>query len=136
MLQRLLLLVEDDELIRYAYAAMLRHAGYAVLGAADGAEGITQARSHRPDLILLDLNMPRQDGWSTMRQLAADPELASIPVIAFTAQNFRGREQELTAAGFRAYLPKPAARTVLLDAVRRCLGGDPEPPPAPMPLPA
>ncbi|MEX2582977.1 MAG: response regulator [Gemmatimonadota bacterium] len=121
--QQTILIVEDQYDNRAIYREVLRHAGYRVLEANDGAEGVRVAQETSPDLILMDLSMPILDGWGAMASLKSDPRTAEIPVIALTAHvvldgDFR-RSQE---AGFSGYLTKPIEPNRVLSEIRARLG--------------
>jgi two-component system, cell cycle response regulator DivK len=93
------LVVEDYDDARAMVEMILQDAGYQVLLAADGVEGVTLAREHRPDVILMDIFMPGLDGIEATRQLKADPATAAVPVIAYTAKPGSVRDgEELFAA--------------------------------------
>jgi two-component system cell cycle response regulator DivK len=119
------LLVEDHPLNRELAEAILTRAGYEVLVAQDGESGLAAARNEKPDLILMDIELPGLDGLEATRRLKADPTLRLIPVLALTAYAMRGDEQRAQAAGCDGYLTKPIDRVTLLEAVERCI-----PPPA------
>src|SRR5262249_20155424 len=93
------LLVEDNEDNRIIYATALRYAGYAVLEAITGTEGLRQARDELPDLILMDISVPELDGWEATAILKADEKTRHIPVIAVTAHALPGDEERSLAAG-------------------------------------
>lgn len=118
MSEKTVLIVEDNYDNRAIYTEMFRAAGFRVLEAHNGAEGVEQARESLPDLILMDLSMPVLDGWGAMKRLRADPRTARIPVIALSAHVVLGgdyrRSQE---AGFVAYLTKPVEPRTVLEAV-------------------
>jgi DNA-binding response OmpR family regulator len=88
-----ILLVEDDRFLRRACAASLRQRGFTVIAAADGEEGLRQARAEHPDLILLDLLMPKLAGVEVLRALKADPETKAIPVLILSNSS---REQDVS----------------------------------------
>jgi two-component system cell cycle response regulator DivK len=115
------LLVEDDDDNQVIYSFILNHHGYAVLQARDGETGVRMAREHLPDLILMDLTMPRIDGLQATRILKADPATAAIPIIALTAH--AGREDQVAAkeAGCIAFLAKPVEPQRVEVEVRRVL---------------
>jgi CheY-like chemotaxis protein len=118
---KLILIVDDQEDNRIVFAAILTHHGHDVFVAENGAEAVEQVRSHAPDLVLMDLQMPGIDGWEATRLLKQDPATASIPVLAVTAQDhevFRLRE-----AGFCAYVRKPVRPQALLRLIAICLDG-------------
>ncbi|WP_257457400.1 response regulator [Archangium lipolyticum] len=95
---------------------------YEVLEAEDGELGVERATRDAPDLILMDLSLPRVDGWEATRRLRQLPAAASIPVIAVTAHAGREYQEKATAAGCNAYLTKPLDRDQLLDTIRKYLG--------------
>jgi two-component system alkaline phosphatase synthesis response regulator PhoP len=88
-----ILLVEDDRFLRRACEASLRQRGFTVIAAADGEEGLRQARAEHPDLILLDLLMPKLAGVEVLRALKADPETKAIPVLILSNSS---REQDVS----------------------------------------
>lgn len=93
------LVVEDYDDARTMVEMILQDAGYRVLLAADGFEGVTMARQHRPDAILMDIFMPGLDGIEATRRIKADPDTAAVPIIAYTAKPASVREgEELFAA--------------------------------------
>lgn len=102
------ILVVDDEAINLKLAlTVLRNAGYEVLGAAGGAEGVEAARAHAPDLVLMDVQMPGMDGIAALRLLRADPRTAALKVAAFTGLAMEGDHERLSKEGFDGYLEKP-----------------------------
>ena len=116
------LLVEDNEDNRIVYSTILRHFGYSVSEALNGEEGIAKAKSEKPDLILMDMNMPEVDGWEATRQIKALPDIAAVPVIALTAHAMSGDREKYLAAGFNDYITKPIVdETLLLGAIDRWL---------------
>jgi two-component system, cell cycle response regulator DivK len=115
------LLIEDDRDSRQVYGMVLRHAGYQVVEAVDGGEGILLAQRHRPDVIVMDLGLPRVDGWTATETLKRDPVTSGIPVVAVTVhvQDFyRGRA---LLAGCDGFLAKPCSPTRLLGEITRLL---------------
>jgi CheY-like chemotaxis protein len=116
-----LLVVEDIELNRDLIAQLLDDA-YRLLFAADGEAALARAAEHRPDLILMDLSLPRMDGWEATRRLKADPALAPIPVIALTAHAMRGDEERARACGCDGFLTKPIEEDRLYEMLARHLG--------------
>lgn len=102
------ILVGDDEaVLRALVRATLSSAGYDVLEAADGDEALELARSARPDLIVLDLMMPRRSGLEVLRELRADPELAATPVVMLTARTRAADREAAAEAGADRFLAKP-----------------------------
>jgi CheY-like chemotaxis protein len=114
------LYVEDsaqnrDIVRRYLYGE------FELIEAEDGEHGLECAKRHSPDVILMDLSLPRIDGWEVTRRLKADERFKSIPVIALTAHAGREDEEKARAAGCSDYLTKPVERDRLLTAIRRNL---------------
>jgi CheY-like chemotaxis protein len=101
------LLVEDDADNQLIYSVILTHHGYAVLQAPDGEQGVQMAREHLPDVIMMDLTMPRIDGLQATRMLKADPFTAAIPVIALTAHGEPADRTAAREAGCVSFLAKP-----------------------------
>jgi CheY-like chemotaxis protein len=116
------LLVEDNEDNRIIYATALRYAGYEVFEAITGTEGVQQARTHLPGLILMDISVPELDGWEATALLKADPSTKHIPVIAVTAHALPGDEERSLEAGCDGYLAKPIPPAALLAEVDRRFG--------------
>jgi two-component system cell cycle response regulator DivK len=120
----LILIVEDDaknlELVR----DLLSVTGYRTLEATSAAQATVLAAAHRPDLVLMDVRLPDQDGVVALRRLRAEPVLAALPVVALTAFAMREDRERLLAAGFDGYLSKPIEVRAFLDEVRRfCQAG-------------
>lgn len=110
-----ILIVDDDALVRASLAAVLDCEGYEVFGDADGQAAVDHAIEHQPDLVLLDLNMPHLDGWSTFIML--DNTHPLIPVIVITARP--NQYPQAVELGVDAFMEKPLNFPKLLDAIRR-----------------
>jgi CheY-like chemotaxis protein len=95
---------------------------YEVIAAKDGEEAVRSARAEKPDLILMDLSLPRMDGWTATRQLKADPDVHDIPVIALTAHAMIGDRERALAAGCDDYVSKPINIRELAAKLRQLLG--------------
>jgi two-component system cell cycle response regulator DivK len=119
---KVVLLVEDNHDNRVIYGMMLEHAGYQVIEAVDGEEGVDRAREHHPALILMDISIPKIDGYTATRMLKTDASTADIPIIALTAHALAGEEQRARAAGCDGYLSKPVEPKRVLEEVRRFIG--------------
>jgi two-component system cell cycle response regulator DivK len=104
---RRILLVEDNEMNRDMLSRRLRRRGYEVLIAVDGSEGVAQAQSEHPDLVLMDMSLPGIDGWEATRQIKADAVAKKTPVIALTAHAMEGDRQRALDAGCDDYETKP-----------------------------
>jgi CheY-like chemotaxis protein len=113
-----ILVVDDGEFNRDLMVQLLAD-DYTVVLAADGFEGLCKAETEQPDLILMDLGLPRMDGWETTRRIKASPLLSSIPVIAVTSHAMVGDEQRAREAGCDDYLAKPIDEDELLKVIRR-----------------
>ena len=116
-----ILLVEDNENNRDMLSRRLRRRGYEVLLAADGPEGLAQARAGAPDLILMDLGLPLLDGGEAVGRLKADPATRGIPVIALTACAMDGDRQRALQAGCDDYATKPVDLPGLLARIESLL---------------
>jgi CheY-like chemotaxis protein len=102
------LIADDNRDTREMYALYLSMLGYHVAIAADGGEAVRVARGHRPDLIVMDLDMPDMDGWAAIRELQSDACTASIPVIVLTGHDFKTQlKDQAIAVGAVCYLMKP-----------------------------
>jgi len=114
-----ILLVEDNPLSSDMLSRRLRRKGYEVLTAADGDEGIKLAQENIPDLILMDMSLPRKDGWETTRFLKHDDTTKAIPVIALTAHAMSGDREKALGAGCDDYDTKPVELRRLLTKITR-----------------
>jgi len=101
------LVVEDDQDNREMIIKVLKHNGYQVIDAVDGQEAIEKAKAEKPDLILLDLYLPKMDGYEATRRIKGDRDLRNIPIIALTAHAMKGSREEALAVGCDGYIPKP-----------------------------
>ena len=117
------LVVDDDPAIRRVVCALLDLDEYGVLEAADGLTALELVRLERPNLVILDLTMPRLDGLRACRALRSDPELAGTRVLVLTGRDLPDDWAAARDAGADAYIVKPFSSLALLDAVRRLVGG-------------
>lgn len=117
-----ILLVEDNDMNRDMLSRRLVRKGFEVVIAVDGQEGVDQARSASPDLILMDMSLPVKDGWTATRELKAAPETASIPVIALTAHAMSGDREKAMEAGCDDYDTKPIELLRLLEKIETLIG--------------
>src|SRR5262245_31097510 len=118
-MSRRILVVEDQEDNRRILRDLLTSSGYDVIYAEDGEEALIVAGRERPDLILMDIQLPLLNGYETTRRLKADPALRGIPVIAVTSYALSGDEVKAKEAGCDAYVAKPFSTRQLLQVVRR-----------------
>ena len=112
-----ILYVEDNEDNVYVLKNRLTRAGFTVLVAPDGAQGVTLATTEQPDLVLMDLSLPVLDGWEATRRIKAAPETRHIPVIALTAHAMAGDREKAIAAGCDDFDTKPVEMSRLLDKI-------------------
>ena len=118
-----ILLVEDNTDNQIIYRRALEHFGYGVLEAVDGEEGTRLAVEHLPDLVLMDISIPRMDGWEATKQLLADQRTKHIPIIALTAHALPSDRARGVEIGFASYLTKPAEPRRVLEEIERVLAG-------------
>ncbi len=116
-----ILLVEDHEELWDFLSRRLTRRGFTVELAQDGQQGVDKARELKPDVILLDMNLPVKDGWTAARELRADPATASIPIIALTAHAMSGDRGRVMEAGCDDYHPKPVDFSRLLAQIDAAL---------------
>lgn len=116
-----ILIVEDNELNMELFADLLEDEGYQVLRSADGLDGFRQARELRPDLIVMDIQLPTVSGLEVTRWLKEEPELSGIPVLAVTAFAMKGDETRMLEGGCQAYMAKPISVGRFLDTIRTLL---------------
>ena len=116
-----ILVVEDTEDNRQIIRDLLSSVGYELIEAVDGAEGVVVAQRERPDLILMDIQLPEIDGYEATRRIRAIPELARTPIIAVTSYALSGDEAKTRAAGCDGYVAKPFSPRQLLAKVREFL---------------
>jgi two-component system cell cycle response regulator DivK len=116
-----ILVVEDNEENRDALSRRLQRRGFEVIIAVDGVAGVASAKAEKPDLVLMDMNMPELDGWEATRQIKADPALTEIPVIALTAHAMQGDRERAIAAGCTDYHTKPIEFPKLLAQIESIL---------------
>jgi two-component system, cell cycle response regulator DivK len=119
-----ILVVEDNELNMKLFHDLLEAQGYDVLQSQDGMEALKLARTHRPDLILMDIQLPEVSGLEVTKWLKEDEELRSIPVIAVTAFAMKGDEEKIREGGCEAYISKPISVASFLETVEKYLNQD------------
>jgi CheY-like chemotaxis protein len=116
-----IMVVEDNELSRDALARRLERRGYRIVLAMDGEQAIALARSERPDVILMDLGLPRVDGWEATRRLKADPETTRIPIIVLSAHAMTNDRDNALKAGGDEFDTKPIRFQPLLEKIEALL---------------
>ena len=116
-----ILVVEDNEDNRDALTRRLQRRGFAVVTAADGVAGVKAAHDERPDLILMDVNMPELDGWEATRQIHETGGLEQLPVIALTAHAMGGDRERALEAGCIDYHAKPVEFSRLIEQIEQAL---------------
>ena len=117
-----ILVVDDQEDLRGVLRDLLTGSGYTVIEAADGEAGVAKAKSDRPDLILMDIQMPVIDGYEATRQIKVEPDLKPIPIVAVSSFAMKGDEEKARAAGCDQYVTKPYSPMQLLRLIRDLLG--------------
>ena len=120
--EKKVLIVEDNELNMKLFNDLLDAHGYKTLQTRDGMEALDLAREHRPDLILMDIQLPEVSGLEVTKWLKADDELQGIPVVAVTAFAMKGDEEKIREGGCEAYISKPISVASFLDTVRKFIG--------------
>jgi two-component system cell cycle response regulator DivK len=113
------LYIEDNEFNRKIVRDLLGRTSYRVIEAVDGEAGVAAAQREVPELIIMDVQLPRLSGLDATRQIRADPRTAHIPIIVITSFALSGDEQRAMAAGATAYLAKPYSPRQLLETIRR-----------------
>jgi two-component system cell cycle response regulator DivK len=117
-----ILIVEDNEKNMKLARDVLQSKGHATLEAVTGEDGVRLAIEKKPDLVLMDIQLPGINGIEALRRLRADPGCARIPVVAFTASVTSTDRSQISAAGFDAFLSKPINLKEFLETVKRLLG--------------
>jgi two-component system cell cycle response regulator DivK len=121
-MKKRILIVEDNDLNLKLFRDLLTAHGYETIETREGLEAIDLTRSQRPDLILMDIQLPEISGLDVTRRLKADDSICSIPIIAVTAFAMKDDEEKILSAGCEAYISKPISIVPFLNIVRRFLG--------------
>ena len=121
MTSKTVLIVEDNELNMKLFHDLLEAQGYETLETREGLQALALARKHRPDLILMDIQLPEVSGLEVTKWLKEDEELSHIPVVAVTAFAMKGDEERILQGGCEAYISKPISVVHFMDTVRRLL---------------
>lgn len=117
-----ILTVDDSPSLRMAVRIALTGAGYTVTEAGDGVEGLAKASTERFDLVITDLNMPRMDGLTMIRELRSQPTMAGVPIVFLTTESEDGLKAQAKAAGATGWLVKPFNSEQLVKIARKVLG--------------
>ena len=120
-MSRTILIVEDNDLNMKLLNDLLQAHGYSTLQTMDGRDVIKIAREHKPDLILMDIQLPEISGLEVTKMLKADDDLKSIPVIAVTAFAMKGDEEKIREGGCEGYIAKPISVPTFLDTISKFL---------------
>ena len=123
----LVLVVEDYQDAREMYVEYLRFSGFRVAEARNGVEALERAFALHPDIILMDLALPRMDGWEATRRLKRDPRTARIPVVALTGHALAGHLEGARRAGCDAFVVKPCLPDALVSEINRMLASGARP---------
>lgn len=121
-MSKTVLIVEDNELNMKLFHDLLDAHGYRTIQTRNGMKALELAREHRPDLILMDIQLPEVSGLEVTKWLKEDEELRAIPVIAITAFAMKGDEERIRSGGCEAYISKPISVAEFLDTVNKFLG--------------
>jgi two-component system cell cycle response regulator DivK len=117
-----ILIVEDNTKNRVLLRDILRFHGYETIEASDGNEGVIKAKEQKPDLVLMDIQLPGKDGFEALRELRSDPETAGLIIIALTSFAMKGDRERILASGFDDYLAKPVDTRKLPHLLKAFLG--------------
>jgi two-component system cell cycle response regulator DivK len=120
---RKILIVEDNEDSRELVAKVLKNKGYMIVEAVDGEEAIEKVVAEKPDLVLLDISIPKLDGYEVAKRLKSMEDVKDIPIVAVTAHAMKGDREKVIAAGFEGYISKPVNVRELPDQVKSYLRG-------------
>jgi len=120
---RKILIVEDNQDNRELAVKVLRNKGFETVEAVDGEEAIEKAVSEKPDLILLDISLPKLTGYEVAKRLKSMEEFKEIPIVAFTAHAMTGDREKVIAAGFEGYISKPINIREFPDQVKLYIRG-------------
>jgi two-component system cell cycle response regulator DivK len=120
---RKILVVEDNEDSRELVVKVLKNKGYQVTAAVDGEEAVEKAIAETPDLILLDISLPKLDGYEVAKKLKSLAEFQDIPIVALTAHAMKGDREKVIVAGFEGYITKPINVRELPDQLKSYIRG-------------
>lgn len=117
-----ILIVEDNDLNLKLFNDLLQAHGYQTVEIKDGLDAVGVVKRHKPDLIIMDIQLPEISGLDVTKKIKADKEIANIPVIAVTAFAMKDDEEKILRAGCQAYISKPISIVSFLDTIRKFLG--------------
>ncbi|MEW6587305.1 MAG: response regulator [Nitrospirota bacterium] len=120
---RTILVVEDNDDSRELVVKVLRNKGYYLVEAVDGEEALQKAETEKPNLILMDISIPKIDGYEVVRRLKSMDEFRDVPIVALTAHAMKGDREKFISAGFEGYISKPINVREFPDQVRDFLRG-------------
>lgn len=123
-----ILIVEDDAVARQVLQRALRQAGFEVAVAPDALSAVSQARTRRPELVVLDLGLPAGGGFAVMERLRVLPDLSGTPILVVSGRDRAASEQRALEAGAAGYMQKPVPPEQIVEAIRAVLEGRPLPP--------
>lgn len=121
MSDKKILVVEDNEQNMELFCDILEAKGYKVVKAADGETGVELAKKERPDLVIMDVQLPGMDGLTATKLIREDPNIKDVCIIAVTAHAMKGDEENFKKAGCSAYIPKPIVMKDFLTKVAGCM---------------
>ena len=121
-MSKTVLIVEDNELNMKLFHDLLEAHGYNIVGTRNGIEALDLARKHKPDLVLMDIQLPEVSGLEVTKWLKDDPQLKAIPVVAVTAFAMKGDEERIRQGGCEAYISKPISVAKFVETVKSYIG--------------
>ena len=116
-----ILIVEDDEKSLYLARFILQEGGFEVIEAGDGIEAVDKAKREAPDLILMDMQLPKLDGYEAVRRIKADERFTNTPIIALTAYAMKGDREKTMEAGCTGYIEKPIDPAAFVEEIKKYL---------------
>jgi len=119
-----ILIVEDNDLNLKLFNDLLEAHGYETVEIRDGLDAVAVVKRHKPDLIIMDIQLPEISGLDVTKKIKAEKEIADIPIIAVTAFAMKDDEEKIMRAGCQAYISKPISIIHFLDTIRKFLGED------------
>ncbi len=117
-----ILVADDADLMRKIARMSLEKGGHQVIEASDGAEALSVAKSEKPDIILLDAEMPEMDGWEAAKAIKSLPEMASTPILMCTGHDLSGEEEQLKSVEAAGFISKPYNPATMIEKIKEILG--------------